>query len=133
MRQHEGSIADGVNDNDLRRSWIPVLAIAAVGSFIFLIRTAASAAAADSSAKPLGTNPFPLSTELAVLERDLSSGVYRAVLATMNPTDLEAERQRVATSDHYLDCAKQHGLEQDARLYFRSAVHRWCVGSSGVK
>ena len=53
--------------------------------------------------------PEKLSTELKVLERDLSNPDYRTVLATMIPTDLAAEWQRIATSDNYLAFAEQHG------------------------
>src|SRR6202035_608193 len=52
---------------------------------------------------------YSLSTELKVLERDLSNPDYRTVLATMIPTDLAAEWQRVATSDNYLAFEEQHG------------------------
>ncbi|HEV7998418.1 MAG TPA: PQQ-binding-like beta-propeller repeat protein [Planctomycetaceae bacterium] len=52
---------------------------------------------------------YPPSTELKVLERDLSNPDYRTVLATMIPTDLAAEWQRVATPDNYLAFAEQHG------------------------
>jgi outer membrane protein assembly factor BamB len=63
----------------------------------------------ETTAKPSSANPYPLSTELAVLERDLTSPDYRTVLGTMIPTDLEAEWQRVATSDNYRVFAEQHG------------------------
>ena len=63
----------------------------------------------ETAAKPTGANSYPLSTELAVLERDLTNPDYRAVLGTMIPTDLEAEWQRVATSDNYLVFEQQHG------------------------
>ena len=43
------------------------------------------------------------------LERDLSNPDYRTVLATMIPTDLAAEWQRVATSDNYFAFAEEHG------------------------
>jgi outer membrane protein assembly factor BamB len=108
MRQHEGSIADGAYDN-VRHKRTSARAIAAGLSLLLLIRLAPIAIAAESSAKPPSANQFPLSTELTVLERDLTSGDYRAVLATMIPTDLEAEWQRVATSDNYLVFAEQHG------------------------
>jgi outer membrane protein assembly factor BamB len=52
---------------------------------------------------------YSLSTELKVIERDLSNPDYRTVLATMIPTDLAAEWQRIATSDNYLAFAEQHG------------------------
>ncbi len=70
---------------------------------------APSGTGGETTAKPTSGNPYPLSTELAVLERDLTSPDYRAVLGTMIPTDLEAEWQRVATSDNYLVFAEQHG------------------------
>ena len=63
----------------------------------------------ETATKTTGAAAYPLSTELAVLERDLTSSDYRAVLATMIPTDLEAEWQRVATVDNYLVFAEQHG------------------------
>ncbi len=71
--------------------------------------TLAAAAIGGEGTKPNGSDPYPLSTELTVLERDLTSGDYRSVLATMIPTDLEAEWQRVATSDNYLAFSEQHG------------------------
>jgi outer membrane protein assembly factor BamB len=52
---------------------------------------------------------YSLSIELKGLERDLSNPDYRTVLATMIPTDLAAEWQRVATPDNYLAFAEQHG------------------------
>jgi len=70
---------------------------------------AGTALCGETGSKSGETDRFPLSTELAVLERDLTSGDYRAVLATMIPTDLEAEWQRVATSDNYLAFLEQHG------------------------
>lgn len=53
--------------------------------------------------------PYPFSLPLQTLERDLTSADYHAVLATMIPTDLRAEWQRVATPDNYHLFAKQHG------------------------
>lgn len=50
-----------------------------------------------------------LSQALAVLERDLTSRDYLDVLATMIPTDLAAEWQRVATEDNYHLFAERHG------------------------
>lgn len=50
-----------------------------------------------------------LSLELEVLERDLASADYQAVLKTMIPTDLAAEWQRVATRDNYQLFARQQG------------------------
>jgi outer membrane protein assembly factor BamB len=109
MRHHEGSIAPGVIDDKFANNRTPVPALTAVGLAVILTGFAAISAAGDSSAQPPAANQYPLSTELAVLERDLSSGDYRAVLATMIPTDLEAEWQRVATADNYLVFAEQHG------------------------
>jgi outer membrane protein assembly factor BamB len=54
-------------------------------------------------------DPYPLSQQLRVLEQDLDSPDYQAVLATMIPTDLEAEWQRVAAPDNYHVFARQHG------------------------
>uniref|UniRef100_A0A7C2P0S8 Uncharacterized protein n=1 Tax=Schlesneria paludicola TaxID=360056 RepID=A0A7C2P0S8_9PLAN len=53
--------------------------------------------------------PHPFSLSLQTLERDLTSADYHAVLATMIPTDLRAEWQRVGTPDNYHLFAKQHG------------------------
>jgi len=70
-----------------------------------LVLCVGSAQAADE--------PHPFSLPLQTLERDLTSPDYHAVLATMIPTDLRAEWQRVATPDNYHVFAKQHGgLEQ---------------------
>ncbi len=63
---------------------------------------------------------YPLSLPLETLERDLASRDYHEVLATMIPTDLAAEWQRVATRDNYHLFAKQHGgpekVARDAEL-----------------
>lgn len=88
-----------------------VAALATVRVVVLLAGLATAAIAGDASSKPAAESQYPLSNELAVLERDLTSGDYRAVLATMIPTDLEAEWQRVATADNYLDFAEQHGGE----------------------
>jgi outer membrane protein assembly factor BamB len=80
-----------------------------LGPAVILWMLVGTAVGGEISPKSGGTGRFPLSTELAVLERDLTSGDYRAVLATMIPTDLEAEWQRVATSDNYLAFSEQHG------------------------
>jgi hypothetical protein len=112
MRHHEGSIAQGVIENNFACKRATMRAISGVASVVLLSSFAAIAAAGEAAAKPTAANPYPLSKELTVLERDLTSGDYRAVLATMIPTDLEAEWQRVATSDNYLVFAEQHGLEQ---------------------
>lgn len=53
--------------------------------------------------------PYEFSLALKTLEQDLTSQDYQAVLATMIPTDLRAEWQRVATADNYHLFAKQHG------------------------
>src|SRR5580704_7468017 len=63
----------------------------------------------DHAPTPDTQEKYPLSTELKVLERDLSNPDYRTVLATMIPTDLAAEWQRVATLDNYLAFADRHG------------------------
>ncbi len=56
---------------------------------------------------------YPLSLQLAELERDLASADYARVLKTMIPTDLAAEWQRVATPDNHLLFAREHGgIEQ---------------------
>lgn len=52
---------------------------------------------------------YEFSLALKTLEQDLTSQDYHAVLATMIPTDLRAEWQRVATADNYHLFAKQHG------------------------
>lgn len=54
-------------------------------------------------------DPHPLSHQLRTLEQDLESKDYHAVLATMIPTDLDAEWQRVATPDNYHVFARRHG------------------------
>ncbi len=66
----------------------------------------ASAAAAD--------DPYPLSRQLESLSHDLTSRDYHTVLATMIPTDLRAEWQRVATPDNYHLFLKQHGKDKVA-------------------
>jgi hypothetical protein len=63
----------------------------------------------EAAKKADAPDKYPLSTELKVLERDLSNPDYRTVLATMIPTDLAAEWQRVATTDNYLAFSEQHG------------------------
>ena len=57
----------------------------------------------------IAAEPDELSLPLQSLERDLTSEDYRAVLATMIPTDLRAEWQRVGTPDNYHVFALQHG------------------------
>jgi outer membrane protein assembly factor BamB len=111
MRHHEGSIADGVIVSQFECRRTALAALATVKVVVLLSGVATSALAGDASAKPVADSQYPLSKELAVLERDLTSGDYRAVLATMIPTDLEAEWQRVATADNYLVFAEQHGGE----------------------
>jgi hypothetical protein len=115
MRHHEGSIADDAIDGIFRHRRTFVRALAVLLIVTLFSRFAASAGAGDATAKPTAPAQFPLSTELAVLERDLTSGEYRAVLATMIPTDLEAEWQRVATADNYLVFAEQHGGSPKSR------------------
>jgi hypothetical protein len=68
----------------------------------------------------IAADPYPFSLPLRTLEADLTSADYHAVLATMIPTDLRAEWQRVATPDNYRLFEKQHGgvekLERDPEL-----------------
>lgn len=52
---------------------------------------------------------YPFSLALQTLADDLTSDDYHAVLATMIPTDLRAEWQRVGTADNYHLFAKTHG------------------------
>ena len=52
---------------------------------------------------------YPLGLTLRLLERDLTSKEYAEVLATMIPTDLEAEWRRIATADNYEVFLQQHG------------------------
>jgi outer membrane protein assembly factor BamB len=54
-------------------------------------------------------DPHQLSLPLQGLQRDLTSKDYLDVLATMIPTDLAAEWQRVLTADNYHLFAKRHG------------------------
>ncbi len=56
--------------------------------------------------------PEPFSLALQTLERDLTDSDYHAVLATMIPTDLRAEWQRVATPDNYRLFEKRLGVEK---------------------
>lgn len=58
--------------------------------------------------------PYPHSRQLETLSHDLTSRDYHTVLATMIPTDLRAEWQRVATPDNYYVFMKQHGKENIA-------------------
>lgn len=53
--------------------------------------------------------PYPLGTALRVLERDLTSKEYAAVLATMIPTDLAAEWKRIGTPDNHEAFLQAHG------------------------
>ncbi len=59
----------------------------------------------------IADEPYPHSRQLEALHQDLTSRDYHAVLATMIPTDLRAEWQRVATPDNYYLFMKQHGRE----------------------
>ena len=56
-----------------------------------------------------------------MLERDLASADYHAIVQKMIPTDLAAEWQRVATPDNYHLFAKQHGglekVQRDPALH----------------
>lgn len=56
-----------------------------------------------------GDDPHPLGLASQVLERDVANRDYLDVLATMIPTDLAAEWQRVATPDNYQLFAAEHG------------------------
>jgi outer membrane protein assembly factor BamB len=81
----------------------------------WILRSAAFAAVLASPAMATAAE-YPLSLQLEVLERDLASPEYQAVLKTMIPTDLAAEWQRVATPDNYHLFEQQHGgLEQVER------------------
>jgi len=87
------------------------------GSCILFFCLAAPRAFGDGSATQADTpEKYPLSTELKVLDRDLSNPDYRTVLATMIPTDLAAEWQRVATPDNYLAFAERHGGPEKVRV-----------------
>jgi hypothetical protein len=80
------------------------------GSCILFFCLAAARVFGDDRATKADTpEKYPMSTELRVLERDRSNPDYRTVLATMIPTDLAAEWQRVATLDNYLAFADRHG------------------------
>lgn len=69
--------------------------------------------------------PYPLSRQLEVLSHDLTSTDYHAVLATMIPTDLRAEWQRVATPDNYHLFLKQYGQDViDANPVLKQAYER---------
>lgn len=80
-----------------------------VVDFRFLLVPIVAFALAFGSAATGRTEDYPLSLQLEVIERDLASSEYRAVLKTMIPTDLAAEWQRVATPDNYFLFARQHG------------------------
>jgi outer membrane protein assembly factor BamB len=85
----------------------------------WILRSAAFAALLASPAMATAAD-YPLSLQLEVLERDLASAEYQAVLKTMIPTDLAAEWQRVATPDNYHLFENQHGgreqVERDPAL-----------------
>lgn len=57
----------------------------------------------------LAADPLEFSLPLKTLERDLTNRDYQSVLATMIPTDLRAEWQRVATPDNYHVFLRDHG------------------------
>ena len=78
-------------------------AFAVVSLVASLFLAPANSSAADTA------DPHPLSLPLQELQRDLTSKDYLDVLATMIPTDLAAEWQRVATADNYHLFAKRHG------------------------
>ncbi|MGE3316371.1 MAG: PQQ-binding-like beta-propeller repeat protein [Planctomycetaceae bacterium] len=59
--------------------------------------------------KPAREDDYPLSLELQVLARDLTSEEYRKVLPTMIPTDLAAEWERIGTPDNHLLFLEKHG------------------------
>lgn len=71
----------------------------------------AAAVAADPPVNPgdAKSDSAKISQALTVLERDLTNRDYLDVLATMIPTDLAAEWQRVATEDNYHLFAERHG------------------------
>jgi outer membrane protein assembly factor BamB len=71
--------------------------------------TAGTALCALGIAFMARADEYPLSLQLEVLERDLGSADYHAVLKTMISTDLAAEWRRVATPDNYHLFAQQHG------------------------
>src|SRR5688572_8245265 len=80
----------------LSTSWLSIVAI------VF-------SSCAPSDYAKAAADEYPLSLQLQVLERDLTSPDYHDVLKTMISTDLAAEWQRVATPDNYHLFAKQHG------------------------
>src|SRR5262245_19671071 len=61
----------------------------------------ASAALLGVPVRAARADDYPLSLQLQVLERDLTSADYVDVVWSMIPTDLAAEWQRVATSDNH--------------------------------
>lgn len=71
--------------------------------------TVAVAADPPANSGDAKSDSATLSQALSVLERDLTNRDYLDVLATMIPTDLAAEWQRVATEDNYHLFAEQHG------------------------
>lgn len=88
------------------RTILPVIAV--------LCLLAGSAPGADNESFDAArlearSKEFPFDDELRVLARDLTSADYRRVLDTMIPTDLEAEWQRVATSDNYQTFLTRNG------------------------
>src|SRR5688572_23632497 len=80
----------------LSTSWLSIVAI------VF-------SSCAPSDYAKAAADEYPLSLQLQVLERDLTSPDYHDVLKTMISTDLAAEWQRVATPDNFHLFAKQHG------------------------
>jgi hypothetical protein len=79
--------------------WISAILVAALAS--------AAARAAD----------YPFSLQLEVLERDLASADYQAIVKTMISTELAAEWRRVATPDNYHLFARQNGGLEKVHLF----------------
>src|SRR5262245_47776949 len=75
----------------------------------FSIAAIVFSSCAPSDFAKAAADEYPLSLQLQVLERDLTSQDYHDVLKTMISTDLAAEWQRVATHDNYRLFAKLHG------------------------
>ncbi len=90
-------------------------AIFYVGVVIAAITLASIVSVRSSGAEPVAapvvgsSASTAISQSLSVLERDVTSSDYLEVLATMIPTDLAAEWQRVATEDNYELFAEQNG------------------------
>jgi outer membrane protein assembly factor BamB len=72
-----------------------------------VIKTFVCVAALASAPAPAADYPFSL--QLEVLERDLASSDYQAIVKTMISTELAAEWRRVATPDNYHLFAREYG------------------------